>query len=339
MEARLIDPFKFNIDKLHPGELEEEGKEAYRTKWQYEYPDGVMDYPLFAVDDTPYLYGASKYQKEGEPPAPGLDLCIGPRGIRRDPNDPSKFIPPVDPKDPSKVLPGAKVAIRMFEISDMAEKKLADHIKEKKKKDIRILPRVNSPAPDLTDNKKPRQESQSLHAHLSMNKEKTAFTTTCADSQGKPRDIEYFRARSKGAVGKTVICLASAHHKKDRDMTTSNQWRVNHIKVRFWGTDPKVKQQRVYDMSGLETVEEDWSQYEQQQREEAEEDDDDGTVDAPISKGDAGEKEGDATAIPAGEKEGEGTTGKKSVKRVKRSTPAAAESATSPYDEFLGYTG
>lgn len=259
MKSKKILAREFDINKLIIEDIIQETK-GYRVRFKYTYPDGSIDYPVIATDRIPITYGIDKYQqkdkdgkitesREGES-IKGMDLCLGPRGIRRDPDNPRKFILPRDMANPDAYVPGALAAETLFLISDSVEAKLVQHMKEKNKRNLTLpYPGVRAQNQPI-DDKKPRLESQTLHAHLSHNPETGEITTSFQDRNGPITDFESVRSRSKEAEAVGLICLASAFIKTD--LTAMVQWRMNHMIICKWGVDPRVKAVRSYDLTGVD---------------------------------------------------------------------------------------
>jgi hypothetical protein len=268
MKQRRVFARDFDIDRLIIEDLVAE-ENGHRMKFKYQYPDGMIETCVIAYDFMPITYGITKYQKAGQVVRPGMDMCLGPRGIRRNPDDPSKFILPSE----DKMFKHAEVA---FKLSDQVEEKIRRFFREKKKREVTFPhPGVRGQNQPM-DEKKAKPESQTFHTHLGYevtNKETGEWktTTTFEDRYEQPVEYEQIRKRSREAMVAPHICLASAFIKSTMEVTV--KWNVNHAIVCKWGTDPSVMPKRQYDRVGLDLGDDDMGSYDrsgEQQEEEVE---------------------------------------------------------------------
>lgn len=247
MSKQYIDRSNYNLELFKLSDLKSEDK-GYRSKMEYQYPTMEVAYPIYGLDPLPTPYGASQFKSknEDEPQKPGFDMCLGCPGIKRDPDDPKKFILPRDPDDPSKVAPYAEDAAHYYTQFDALEDFIAREIKTRKNRDISFPHKVvRAQTPDI-EGKKVVKENQLIHTHLGYDKEKKITTTTVVDANGRTYDFEFFRRHSKNARVSAFICIASVFFSKDFTKAFL-QLRVNQIVVCKWGTDPLVKSQITYD--------------------------------------------------------------------------------------------
>ncbi len=241
MKALSVHVKKFDIDRFilrrPPAEQKESEATGIRIKFSYKYDNGEEAPCVLVADRITITFGITPpYVTKGTPPKPGWDICFGPRKVRRDKQDPSKFYCD-QPTSQFKYRPESVEAFYavLHAIDEKTKAFLSEHYAGFFRSFTSAV-RTQRPKPG----KKMITENWCVHAHMNTDMaDKNKIRSTLADRLGPVRDQDAFIKKSKMAEVVPYICVASCFMNSTGD--ASQQLRVNHLLMLSDGTDPAEK--------------------------------------------------------------------------------------------------
>lgn len=243
MKALSVHVKKFNIDNFLIQPITPAENNGSRLKYKYKYDNGVEAACVLVTDRIPLTFGITPpFVSEGTVPKKGWDVCVGPREVRRDKADLTKFY--VDPPGKYGGVYKPESVVEFYRVLQLIDDKVKKYMDEHHPGDCTKFTSALRTQRNKPGSKKPVKEEWCVRCHMNTDmKDRDLITTSLSDKKGPVKDYMSFVRKSKLADTINYICVASGYLNSNGEL--SQQLRVNHILMLSEGSDPSVKEKQI----------------------------------------------------------------------------------------------